>query len=158
MKIRYGKKVFVWPILAFILGIALIMMLFPSIKELIELLYSKMFYFSFIAGTAGLYYYWKLMGTVITLNDQHITWSKNKEFIQLKWEEILEAQVRILRPDGGKFLIRLRGADAEIVIGSDTDNVIDVIQFIKSKLGSKVDTTEIPIEYKYKQMRIKNWL
>jgi hypothetical protein len=180
MIVKYHWKSIISPFLFILAGFIIS---FISIKAIIdsEMIYFLVLfggiYYVLIPGIIRLNYYIGFISSQVNINDNGITFMKSKgqnakieEHID--WADVTQAEVLFLKyrytligPRSffillGKdsFVIRISDGLKSIDIGSEAINIVDVIQTLKSKLGSKFKTSEISGEFKYKSKNhaIKN--
>jgi len=180
MKVKYHWKSIISPLLFIAVGLIIS---FISIKAIID---SEMIYFlvllggifyALIPGIIRLNYYIGFLSSQVHINDNGITYIKSKKQNanieeHINWADVTQGEVLFLKHRytliGPSSFFILLGKDSFVIfisdgiktidIGSEAINIVDVIQTLKSKLGSKFKTSEITGEFKYKRKNhaIKN--
>jgi hypothetical protein len=156
MEFRYKKTNLIWFFLFLILGI---WFMGSYVSEILTGSFHMErgvigFIAFFFTGLMGFLFCTNRFKAVIKVSDEGIAY-KNKSEVFIRWEDVQSAEVSFISRFSivlkDSFVITIKSSKDEIVVGSEIKNVVDLVTFIKSKLGNKIDTKEIPIEYKNKQ-------
>ena len=120
--------------------------------------------FLFAASVIIFRFYYLNYTNIIYVNDEFIQVRSGNFQTTIRWTEIISSKVNFglthwfdfpflyrYRYWYGFFKIVITGDNKQIEIGQCIINIHQLIEFLKGKLGSKLDTTEIPVEFKYKQ-------
>lgn len=113
-------------------------------------------------GTYGSNFYWKNRNAELTLDENGIKQQISTVTTSIRWEEITKVDILWLFDEydsyfwglfccfgKSSFLIKITSNTNEsIKIGSDIADINKIIIFLKSKLGDKFNTREIPVKYK----------
>lgn len=158
MEFRYRMKSLIWFIAFFILGgmgiIGIILDIFAGSFDIgRDDIWTP---FLFLSGLYGLIFYLRKRKTVIVINDMGIT-SQGKSLIFMKWEDVVSTEVIFISHFypffKDSFVIDVKSSTDQISIGSEVNDIVNLVNYMKEKLGGKFDTTSIPLNCKVRQRK-----
>lgn len=173
LEVKYRKRIHSWNLVKILLGPFLV---YAGILEIIS--HAEMLFFSILITFYGMlttlsgfvlaYYEYRYHNKTQTIFDEEGLSYIGKEHKRIKWEDIVEVDTEFVSTTYGRdallgifgmiffkdsFDLIIRTEDLNIRIGSHAENIREVIEYIKNKVGTKFKTYSIPAEFKYKQYK-----
>jgi len=165
---RYSQKAFVISMLIFILSLLFIVsdiydVFMSSSYHSIDGLYAGIIIFA--TSLIVMLFYSKHRKSLIFVDDDHIEHRAKNVTTRIAWSDVSSIEVvfqevpdilawfswRDINLGLNHFRVVITGSCDKIEFGHSIVDIQQLIGFIKSKLGDKFDTKEIPIKYKIKQ-------
>jgi hypothetical protein len=97
----------------------------------------------------------KVSKDVIVLNEKEITQRRNGEITTISWADVIKVEWGSKKSTDGLSIITITANDKVIGIGGHIEGLDQIIQSIKTQVGDRFNTWDIP--WKLKNPEAKNW-